>query len=67
MEMHFELMMYGVIAITFFISILCGVILHKEWIQEGDPIGVWGTIFTIFILGSFFSGLIYWGVSALHG
>ena len=35
MDMHLELMMYGIISITFFLSILCGVILHKKWKEQG--------------------------------
>ena len=66
MDMHFELMMYGIISITFFLSIVCGVILHKRWIEEGDVFQVWVTVFTIFIIGSVISFLIYMGVSALH-
>ena len=66
MDMHLELMMYGIISITFFLSILCGVILHKKWIEEGDIFTVWKTVFVIFILGSIISFLIYMGVSELH-
>ena len=65
MDMHFELMMYGIISITFFLCIVCVVILHERWMKDGNFFQVWGQIFILFITGSIFSFLIYMSVRGI--